>query len=100
MVPEGASSASDLRSLSGVNYLGQARIIVAEHKDRVVARLVPPESAAPEIVSREVGVTVQTLEAAARAAWCREHGVYALQMQWRENAVQALAEPEAVRASP
>jgi len=94
-----------------------------QFKDRVVARLLPPESAAPEIVSREVGVTVQTLERwrsdallqparertwtaaaleeAARAAWCREHGVYAAQLQqWRENAVQALAEPEEVRASP
>jgi len=104
-----------------------------QFKDRVVARLLPPESAAPEIVSREVGVTVQTLErwrsdallqpareriwtaaarfeaviataamdAAARAAWCREHGVYAVQLeQWRDNATQALAEPEEVRASP
>jgi hypothetical protein len=33
-----------------------------QFKDRVVARLLPPESAAPERVSREVGVTVQTLE--------------------------------------
>ena len=31
-------------------------------KDRVVARLLPPESAAPDIVSREVGVGVQMLE--------------------------------------
>lgn len=42
----------------------------------------PPESGAPAIVSREVGVTVQTLE------------------QWRDNTTQALAEPEEVRASP
>jgi len=104
-----------------------------QFKERVLARLLPPESAAPEIVSREVGVTVQTLErwrsdallqpareriwtaaarleaviataaldAAARAAWCREHGVYAVQLeQWRDHATQALAEPEQVRASP
>lgn len=104
-----------------------------QFKDRVVARLLPPESAAPEIVAREVGVTVQTLERwrsdallqparertwtaaarleaviataaleqSARAAWCREHGVYGAQLQqWRENAVQALAEPEEIRASP
>ena len=104
-----------------------------QFRDRVVARLLPPESAAPEMVSREVGVTVQTLKrwrsdallepareriwtAAARleaviataaldvaplAAWCREHGVYAVQLaQWRDSATQALAEPEEVRASP
>ncbi|MGI4819561.1 MAG: IS3-like element ISAzo10 family transposase, partial [Janthinobacterium lividum] len=31
-------------------------------KDRVVARLLPPESSAPDIVSREVGVSVEMLE--------------------------------------
>ena len=31
-------------------------------KDRAVARLLPPESAEPEVVSREVGVSVDTLE--------------------------------------
>ena len=31
-------------------------------KDRVVARLLPPESAAPDTLSREVGVGVQTLD--------------------------------------
>jgi transposase len=99
----------------------------------VVARLLPPESASAEEVSREVGVGAQTLERwlsdalsrparerawtaparleaviataamdeAARSAWCREHGVYAQQLQqWRESATQALAEPEEVRASP
>ena len=29
---------------------------------RVVARLLPPESSAPDVVSREVGVSVETLE--------------------------------------
>lgn len=98
-----------------------------------MARLLPPESAAPEVVSREVGVSVDTLERwraaaltkpaaqrvwtaaarleaviataaldqASRSAWCREHGVYAQQLQqWRDNATQALAAPEEVRASP
>ena len=32
------------------------------YKDRVVARLLPPESLAPDVVSREVGVGVETLE--------------------------------------
>ena len=31
-------------------------------KDRAVARLLPPESAAVEVVSREIGVSVATLE--------------------------------------
>ena len=102
-------------------------------KDRVVARLLPPESASVDEVSREVGVGAQTLERwlsdarstparerawtaparleaviataamgeAARSAWCRENGVYPQQLQqWRDNAIQALAEPEEARASP
>jgi transposase len=32
------------------------------YKDRVVARLLPPESSAVEVVSREVGVSAATLE--------------------------------------
>jgi transposase len=32
------------------------------YKDRIVARLLPPESSALELVSREVGVSVATLE--------------------------------------
>src|SRR5947208_16816165 len=32
------------------------------YKDRIVARLLPPESSAVEVVSREVGVSVATLE--------------------------------------
>src|ERR1700712_5277129 len=32
------------------------------YKDRVVARLLPPESSAVEVVSREVGVSIATLE--------------------------------------
>ena len=95
--------------------------------------LLPPQSASPEAVALEVGVSADTLErwrsqallkpamrrvwtAAARleavistaaldesacSAWCREHGVFPQQLQqWRENATQALAEPEEARASP
>ena len=98
-----------------------------------MARLLPPESAPPEVVAREVGVSADTLERwrseallqpmtervwtaaarleavistaaldeSARSAWCREHGVYPQQLQqWRENATQALAEPDEARASP
>ena len=55
-------------------------------RDRIVARLLPPESAAIDMVSREVGVSVGTLErwrAQALAApgglansqlWRRRHG--------------------------
>ena len=32
------------------------------YKDRIVARLLPPESSAVEVVSRQVGVSVATLE--------------------------------------
>lgn len=75
-----------------------------EFKDKAVARLLPPESSAIELVSREIGISVGTLErwraqalaqqqrmwtAAARfeavlataamdeeskSAWCRKHG--------------------------
>jgi transposase-like protein len=47
------------------------------YKRRVVARLLPPESAAVEVVSREVGVSVTTLErwrAEALAAPAGEQG--------------------------
>ena len=32
------------------------------YQDRIVARLLPPESSAVDVVSREVGVSVATLE--------------------------------------
>ncbi|HQQ71945.1 MAG TPA: hypothetical protein PLL92_16800, partial [Alicycliphilus sp.] len=102
-------------------------------KDRAVARLLPPQSAAVEVVAREVGVGVGTLErwredahsrpargrawnAAARleavittaamdetakGAWCREHGMYPLELdKWRSSCAAALADPEEARASP
>jgi hypothetical protein len=102
-------------------------------KDRAVARLLPPESAALEDVAHEIGVGADTLErwrsealsrparerawtAAARfdavlttaamdeaskSAWCRANGVYPQELAaWRQSATEALAEPEAARASP
>ena len=46
-------------------------------------------------------VATSAMDEAARSAWCREHGVFPQQLQqWRENATQALAEPEQARASP
>lgn len=102
-------------------------------KERITAQLLPPESADVGRISREVGVSVATLErwcaqaqslpaqerswtAAARLeaviataglddaqrnAWCREHGLFAAQLdQWKANATTALAQPEEVRASP
>jgi len=45
-------------------------------------------------------VTVAMAEAG-RNAWCREHGIYPVELdQWRLNAATALAEPEETRASP
>ena len=99
---------------------------------RVVARLLPPESAAVEDMSREVGVSAATLErwraealsaaagqasvagserwtvaarlealmataamdSATRSAWCREHGLYAADLEaWKRDAISGLGEP-------
>lgn len=103
-------------------------------KDRAVARLLPPESASPEVVSREIGVSAATLERwrsdklaepgaaarrtwtaaarleavittaaldeASRNAWCREHGVFAQQLQqWRAHAMQSLADGDSPPAA-
>jgi len=59
-------------------------------KDRAVARLLPPESAAVEVVAREVGVAVATLE-----RWRAD----ALSMPARERAWTAPARLEAVIAT-
>ena len=49
----------------------------------------------------EAVLTTAALDAAARNAWCREHGVYPQDLaQWRQAATQALASPEQARASP
>src|SRR3954453_4114446 len=42
--------------------LGQLARYGQAYKDRIVARLLPPESSAVDLVSREVGVSVATLE--------------------------------------
>jgi hypothetical protein len=95
--------------------------------------LLPPESAALELVAREVGIAAATLErwredaqsgptrarvwtagarleavittaamnGAGKSAWCREHGVYPLDLdKWRASCASALADPEDARASP
>jgi hypothetical protein len=95
--------------------------------------LLPPESAAPELVAGEVGIAAPTLErwrvdaqsrpargrlwtagarldavitsaamnAAGKSAWCREHGVYPLDLdKWRASCTAALTDPEDARASP
>jgi transposase len=59
-------------------------------KDRVVARLLPPESASVEEVSREIGVGVSTLE-----RWRAE----ALSMPERDRTWTAAARLEAVIAT-
>jgi transposase len=101
--------------------------------DKAVAKLLPPQSASLDEVSREVGVGVGTLERwrlkaqsgpargrawtagarldavittaamseAGKSAWCREHGVYAVELEkWRASCTTALADPEDARASP
>ncbi|WP_235205706.1 transposase, partial [Cupriavidus sp. SK-4] len=57
-----------------------------DFKDRAVARLLPPESAAVEVVSRELGVAVATLE-----RWRAD----AMSMPARERAWTAAARFEA-----
>ena len=102
-------------------------------KNRVVARLLPPESANVGMVAKEIGVSVQTLERwreqaqtrpargpswsagtrleavittaamdeVGKSAWCREHGVYPVDLEkWRLSATTALEEPVESRASP
>jgi len=59
-------------------------------KDRVVARLLPPESASVDEVAREVGIGAQTLE-----RWRSD----ALSMPARERAWKAAARLEAVIAT-
>jgi transposase-like protein len=58
-----------------------------EFKDRAVARLLPPESAAVEVVAREIGVSASTLE-----RWRAD----ALSMPARERAWTAPARFDAV----
>ena len=91
------------------------------YKDRAVARLLAPESAAVETVAREIGVAAGTLQRwredaqsrleavittaamgeTGKSAWSREHGVYPDELdKWRASAAAALAEPEEARASP
>ena len=90
-------------------------------KDKALARLLPPESAAIDLVAREIGIGADTLErwredAAGRleavvttaamneadqSAWCRSHGAYPEELaKWRASATTALAAPEELRASP
>jgi transposase-like protein len=99
-----------------------------EFKERVVARLLPPESSPVDEVSNKVGISVATLErwraealarasgeqphrwtpaacleaviatagldAAARGAWCREHGVFPTALDtWKRDAIAGLGEP-------
>ncbi len=79
-------------------------------KDRALARLLPPESAAIDLIAREVGIGAGRLEAvvttaamneADKSAWCRSHGAYPEELaKWRASATTALAAPEELRASP
>ena len=98
-----------------------------EFKERVVARLLPPESSPVAEVSGKVGISVATLErwraeclarasgepphrwtpaarleaviatagldATARGAWCREHGVFPTALDaWKRDAIAGLGE--------
>ena len=92
-------------------------------KDRAVARLLPPQSAALEVVVQEIGIGIGTgtlqlwhddaqsrldgvittaaMDEVGKSAWCRQHGVYPAELaKWQMSATAALAEPEEARASP
>ena len=104
-----------------------------QFKERVVARLLPPESSPVAEVSAKVGISVATLErwraeclahasggeprrwtpaarleaviatagldATARAAWCREQGLYLAELDaWKRDAIAGLGEPRASSA--
>ena len=46
-------------------------------------------------------LTTAAMDESGKNAWCRANGVYPQALAaWRENATQALAEPEEARASP
>ncbi len=122
----------------GVGEWGPNRGVVmarygAVFKKRAVARLLPPNVTSVEALSRELGISADTLDRwrsealtsparerdwsaaarldavltttsmdeATRSAWCREHGVFAQELEsLRVSATQVLAEPEERRASP
>ncbi len=46
-------------------------------------------------------LSTAAMDEAGKSAWCRASGVYPQELEaWRQAAMQALAEPEEVRASP
>ena len=68
-----------------------------------MARLLPPEGSAIDLVSRQVGISVATVTAAMdeakRSAWCREQGLYPTELDtWKRDAIAGLGEPRAASA--
>jgi transposase-like protein len=67
-----------------------------EFKTKATARLLPPNTSSIEEVSREVGVSADTLQRwrAARSAWRREHGKYPQKpAACQASPTKALSEP-------
>ena len=49
----------------------------------------------------EAVIATAAMDEAGKNAWCRQQGVYPSELEkWRQNATEALAEPEEARASP
>ena len=49
----------------------------------------------------EAVITAAAMDEAGKSAWCREHGVYPVDLdKWRSSATTALADPQDARASP
>ena len=64
-------------------------------RDRVVARLLPPESAPAEVVAREIGIGVKTLERWREMAECKRIKVEIAALQERPSP-DGVASPEPV----
>jgi hypothetical protein len=49
----------------------------------------------------EAVITTAAMNQTGKSAWCREHGLYSVELdKWLSSATAALAEPEESRASP
>ena len=67
-------------------------------KDRAVARLLPPESAAARL---QAVITTAAMPEAGKNAWCREQGIYPAELEkWCASAAGALCDPQDARATP
>ena len=61
----------------------------------------PAERAWTAAARLEAVITTAAMDEAQRSAWCREQGLFPVDLQqWRQSAMAALSQPEEARASP